>query len=187
MAEIKIQLNNTKELFVAPELDPFCSDALRATGQSAMEYIRHELTASGLRERMCLVLQLPADQITPAVPQAVHNAIRRYCQEKQRENRQELRALRWRGVKALQTGFVVLAVCLLLAALFGSDKTAALPAFLRTFLSEGFTIAGWVSLWTPLEILLYEWWPVWRGNQIYQHLEQMEVVVVSRLSPTPIA
>lgn len=32
--------------------------------------------------------------------------------------------------------------------------------FQRTF-EEGFLIIGWVALWRPVEILLYDWWPMY--------------------------
>jgi hypothetical protein len=54
----------------------------------------------------------------------------------------------------LQVGVTFLVICLFLAALIdGSHALAGLPG---SFLSEGLTIAGWVSLWGPVEVLLYE-------------------------------
>ncbi len=44
-------------------------------------------------------------------------------------------------------------------------------------LGEGFLIAGWVSLWHPIEVLLYEWWPLSRENRIYESIMKMEIVV----------
>ena len=36
----------------------------------------------------------------------------------------------------------------------------ALPGQLGGLLREGFLIGGWVAMWRPLEIFLYEWWPI---------------------------
>ena len=41
---------------------------------------------------------------------------------------------------------------------------------------EGFLIAGWVSLWHPVEILLYEWWPISRRIRIYESSMHMDIV-----------
>lgn len=30
----------------------------------------------------------------------------------------------------------------------------------REILREGLVITGWVAMWRPLEILLYDWWPL---------------------------
>ncbi len=43
--------------------------------------------------------------------------------------------------------------------------------------SEGFLIAGWVSLWYPIEVLLYEWWPYSRENRIYERIMNMDIVL----------
>ena len=43
--------------------------------------------------------------------------------------------------------------------------------------SNGLEIAGWVSLWRPIEIFLYEWWPYWRENQLYAQVMNMQIVI----------
>jgi hypothetical protein len=48
--------------------------------------------------------------------------------------------------------------------------------WVRRFGSEGFLIAGWVSLWHPIEILLYEWWPFSRQIHIYERIERMDII-----------
>jgi hypothetical protein len=51
---------------------------------------------------------------------------------------------------------LVLVMCLTLAAL-----TVSLPAGpLRRIVREGLVITGWVTMWRPLEVLLYDWWPL---------------------------
>jgi hypothetical protein len=30
----------------------------------------------------------------------------------------------------------------------------------REILREGFVITGWVAMWRPLDVLLYDWWPL---------------------------
>jgi hypothetical protein len=34
------------------------------------------------------------------------------------------------------------------------------PGPVREILREGCVITGWVAMWRPLEILLYDWWPM---------------------------
>jgi len=46
------------------------------------------------------------------------------------------------------------------------------------FLKEGFTIAGWVAMWRPMEVYLYDWWPIKRRGKIYLKLSRMPVEVV---------
>ena len=48
------------------------------------------------------------------------------------------------------------------------------------FFKEGLTIAGWVAMWRPLQIYLYEWWPLRRRGQIFEKLSRMPVEVRER-------
>ncbi|MEZ6023246.1 MAG: hypothetical protein R3C16_07525 [Hyphomonadaceae bacterium] len=38
------------------------------------------------------------------------------------------------------------------------------------FAAEGVIILGWVANWRPLEIFLYDWWPLRRRRKLYQRL-----------------
>jgi len=43
---------------------------------------------------------------------------------------------------------------------------------------EGLTIAGWVAMWRPLQIYLYEWWPLRDERRILERLGRMRVHLV---------
>ena len=61
-----------------------------------------------------------------------------------------------RGHMILGVGLTVLFIFLMLA-----ELTASLPSgHLRGILREGLVITGWVAMWRPLEVLLYDWWPM---------------------------
>ena len=42
-------------------------------------------------------------------------------------------------------------------------------------LRESLTIGGWVSMWRPLEIFLYDWWPIRNEAQLSDRLAAMPV------------
>jgi hypothetical protein len=42
-------------------------------------------------------------------------------------------------------------------------------------LREGFLIGGWVAMWRPLEVFLYDWWPIRAEGQLRQRLSTMPV------------
>ena len=52
-------------------------------------------------------------------------------------------------------------------------QAGTLPIVLR----EGLIIAGWVAMWRPMEIFLYEWWPLLRKGRLYEKLSRMHVEV----------
>jgi hypothetical protein len=69
-------------------------------------------------------------------------------------------------------GVAVLATCVLTAqastALLGSGN-------ISRFLEESLIILGWVANWRPIEIFLYDWWPLARRRDLYRRLADANV------------
>ena len=42
---------------------------------------------------------------------------------------------------------------------------------------EGLLIGGWVAMWRPLEIFLYDWWPIRAEAHLFDRLSAMAVQV----------
>jgi len=40
----------------------------------------------------------------------------------------------------------------------------------RRIVEESFLILGWVANWRPLEIFLYDWWPIAHRRDLYRRL-----------------
>ena len=85
-----------------------------------------------------------------------------------------LRLLLIEGRTSLLIGLGFLALCLI-----GADLLAvfATNTFLR-LLKESLLIGGRVAMWRPLQIFLYEWWPVVRRRRIYRNLGRASVHVI---------
>jgi hypothetical protein len=47
-----------------------------------------------------------------------------------------------------------------------------------TVIREGVIIGGWVAMWRPIEIFLYEWWPIRDEARLFDRLSAMMVRVV---------
>jgi hypothetical protein len=45
---------------------------------------------------------------------------------------------------------------------------------------ESLTIAGWVAMWRPMQIYLYDWWPLLRRSRTYAKLSHMPVELVNK-------
>ena len=45
-------------------------------------------------------------------------------------------------------------------------------------LRESFVIGGWVAMWRPLEVFLYDWWPIRSDARLFQRLSAMPVRIV---------
>jgi hypothetical protein len=102
---------------------------------------------------------------------AVHN----YFAYRAKLNRLEFRYLLKQGRTTLIIGLAFLAACMLTTQLL-RYRVGTLPIILR----EGLIIAGWVAMWRPMEIFLYEWWPLLRKGRLYEKLSRMRVEVRKR-------
>lgn len=173
--DLTLQLADVQELFAPPESDPF-DEQVRF--DSGIDRLIDDLKPTALVRKVRTTIMLPVDQIEAGLEERIHGALERYCQHKIRQNQRELSSLRWKGIKALQNGLIFLAACLLLST--AAENAEFLPEFLRRFLGEGLLIVGWVSLWHPVEVLLYEWWPPSRENQLYNSLRQMDIIIKTR-------
>jgi hypothetical protein len=168
--EITVRLSDIKHLFHEPAFDPFSGQDDPGSG---MDQIIAALKPRSRTRKVRAVILLPTDRVSQDAEPATRHALRRFCDVRIRQAIDELALLRWQTIKALQTGLIILAVCLLLSTLF--DGLGGLPEILRRFLGEGLLIAGWVSMWHPTELLLHEWWPQWREKQLYERIRDMEL------------
>jgi hypothetical protein len=51
------------------------------------------------------------------------------------------------------------------------------PTPLGRILQESLIILGWVANWRPLEIFLYEWWPLRRRRNLLRRLAAAHIVL----------
>jgi hypothetical protein len=86
--------------------------------------------------------------------------------------RRELRELFWRGRVSLVIGLAFLGVLGGLAqALAATTDGGRLASIVR----ESLIIGGWVAMWRPLEIFLYDWWPIRAQAKRYDRLAAMPI------------
>ena len=101
----------------------------------------------------------------------IERAIHHYFAYRVELNRLEFRHLMQDGRRSLFTGLVFLAACLTVSKLLVGEGGGTFPAIGR----EGLAIAGWVAMWRPMEIYLYDWWPLLRRQKILKKLSRMRV------------
>jgi hypothetical protein len=77
----------------------------------------------------------------------------------------------------LLIGIVVLGICLTAGHFL---MTALRDNELGTFLNEGLVILGWVANWKPIEIFLYDWWPILRRRNLFARLAVAQVGLLPR-------
>lgn len=111
----------------------------------------------------------------PDAQHLVEAAVHHYFAYRAKLKRLELRHLLNQGRTSLVIGLAFLAACMLTSQLLRRQ-----PGTLSIILREGLIIAGGVAMWRPMEIFLYEWWPLRRKGHLYEKLSRMHVEVRKR-------
>jgi hypothetical protein len=169
-ADIEIRINRLQQLFNSLDPSPFRE---RDLDRNAEEYILGSAEELPLEKALRLVIYLPADQCPAADPTDLGKAIHHYFAYQETETRRRLRLLFRDGRIALIIGLAFLFVCIVLrevAFSFGTGTVSEIVA-------ESMLIVGWVAMWHPLEIFLYEWWPIRRRRRVYGKLSTIPVVI----------
>ncbi|MDY6943775.1 MAG: hypothetical protein SVU69_12290 [Pseudomonadota bacterium] len=101
------------------------------------------------------------------LPEAIHN----YFAYRADLSRRELRELLRRGRTSLVVGLIFLFSCIAMGEVIGSFTTGMTASVAR----EGLLIGGWVAMWRPIEIFLYDWWPIRAQRRLAIRLAQAPV------------
>jgi hypothetical protein len=167
---IEVRVREVAQLFNSMDPSPFHERDLDADAEEfivswAMEHLR----ASGLK----LVVHLakaPAEGDPTAM---IRQSVRHYFAYRARLNWLEFKQLMRQGRTSLIVGFTFLAVCFATGQFVGRLGTGTWHELTR----EGLTIIGWVAMWRPLQIYLYDWWPLRRRGAMFRKLSVMDVEV----------
>lgn len=173
---IEIRLRELRQLFNTLDPSPFHE---RDLDPAAEEYLVGAAREIGARPSK-LVLHVPAQTSDEEAVTAV-TAIRHYFEYRSRHTREQLRLLFGRGVISLSIGLAFLVSCLTVRQwLLGVSGSG------MTILSEGLLILGWVAMWRPVEIFLYDWWPELGKRRLFDRIMHMQIETRSG-EPTKLA
>jgi hypothetical protein len=175
---IDIKVRSARQLFDGRDPAPFRE---RDLDEDAVEYVLGAVQDLPPRSDVKLVIWIaeePTELLTVAtIEQAVRAHFGHVVESLERRTRQHVR----QGQVALLVGLSVLAVFLSLA-----ELTPMLPSgHLGPIVREGLVITGWVAMWRPLELLLYDWWPLVRQRRDAARILGAEVVVIHGHEDSP--
>jgi hypothetical protein len=170
---IEIRLRELRQLFNTLDPAPFHEKDL---DPAAEEYLVGAVREIG-PHRSAVVLHLPPGTTDGQACEAVA-AIRLYFTNRSRHAREQLRQLFVRGGISLLIGLTFLATCLA-----ARELLVASVAPLDAILSEGMLILGWVAMWKPVEIFLYDWWPELAQRRLFDRLAHMIMETRGAASP----
>ena len=169
---IELWLATPQQLFNTLDPSPFHEKDL---DRDAEEYIVGTADEFPLTRRVRLTINLPADQMPLAQRLSLGQAIQNYFTARQNESDRRMRFQFREGRVSLAIGVGFLVVCVSIGQL-----ALALPGdTLGRVLQEGLLILGWVAMWRPLQVLLYDWWPIRHHSRLCAKLAAMPVEIRS--------
>jgi hypothetical protein len=161
-------VDRIEQLFNSMDPSPFHEKDL---DRDAEEFIVSWAQEYHRRDPLVLRIHISQYPVDADAPRAVQNAVHNYFSYRRKLNRLELKRLLKQGRTSLVIGLLFLGGCLLLSDLLARREHGALLTLLRASL----TIGGWVAMWRPMQIFLYDWWPLLHVGHIYEKLSRVPV------------
>jgi hypothetical protein len=171
---ITLPLRSIEDLFAAPSVDPFSPDYERYPDKAGVDAIAGVLHAERPLAGVGVTIELAEHDGDELPARQAPEAVKRYCRVKIGDLDQDLRLIRRYGSWALAIG--ALAVLVLNAIANPLDSTE--DDFLQ-LISQGLQIAAWVTLWFPINLLVYDRWYARRDQAVYRDMLEMQVQVVT--------
>jgi len=129
-----------------------------------------------------IALLVHLDQRASTTDEALvaRDAIHQFFAQRASASRARLRQLFRQGRISLAIGLTVLTALIGAAEFLGRQR---IGTGFAPILHESLLIGGWVAMWRPLEVFLYDWWPIRAEARLFDRLAAMPV----RLTYAPAA
>lgn len=168
---IEVRVSDVAQLFHTLDPFPFREKDL---ADEAEEYIVGWAREMPGNRPIRIVIHIPDTESQGKASSDLLQAFNRYFAGRAVVVQRDLNELFRVGRRSLAIGATILAACLLLAHFAAGYPIE--PAF-RRLAEESFLILGWVANWRPLEIFLYDWWPLAHRRDLYHRLALATVEV----------
>ena len=166
---IEVRVAELRHLFNAIDPAPFRDRDLDPKVEAFIVYWSREAPP---KTPLALLVRLdgPANAADDAT--VARDSIQRFFAARAIAARGRLRRLFSVGRASLAIGLTVLTL-FIIGAQFVARRMSA--GGLSEVLHESLLIGGWVAMWRPLEIFLYDWWPIRSEARLYDRLAVMPV------------
>jgi len=139
---------------------------------NAAAYIVDWAEEAPVGQPLAMVVHLGSGAPSEADAATVRESVHEYFQQRAVATRRKLRHLFRVGRYSLLIALVFLGLVIVvgesIASLVSKERYASL-------IQDSLVIGSWVALWRPLEIFLYDWWPISAEAKLFDRLSQMDV------------
>jgi hypothetical protein len=168
---IEMKLFSVIQMFNSFDPAPFREKELDNAAESYIVDVVKDFPA---KTQFRIVIYLPDELIGTKDAREIPEAVRSHFQYKVRMERRRFRERYVEGQFKLIVGISFLAlatfVSLTIENYFNTNTAAHL-------LATALQITGWVAMWEPISIFLFQLWPLIKQRKIYERISQMEIVL----------
>jgi len=166
---IEVHVAELKQLFNAIDPSPFREKDL---DPNAEEFIVNWARDVSRDAQLALLVYLDRPAGLPEEPAVLRAAIREFFSHRRNSSQQRLSQLFRVGRTSLLIGIAFLGVSIGVGDFIAN---AMIGQRIGEILRESLLIGGWVAMWRPLEIFLYDWWPIRAEGRLFGRLAAMPV------------
>jgi hypothetical protein len=171
VSEIILKLDDVDQLLIPPDSLFY---GKRLLSSDAEEVIIEEATMASSNDNIHLKIHLHRDEMSRK--DEISTAIQQHFTYRRKKSERQLK-------KVFQLGWQSLLISIVFLGLLVSLTLVIIKLLPEGGLSLTFReiliILGWVALWRPADLLLYEWRPFKREINLFRKLEQCEVEIVT--------
>jgi len=171
---IEVRVAELRQLFHSNDPSPFRERDLDPAAERFIVDWSRELPADA---HLALVVHLERDAGRADEAVILREAIREFFGQREIAARRTLRDLFRRGRISLAIALTFLTSSILVgdwvAGFFAESRLAQV-------FREGLLIGGWVAMWRPIEVFLYDWWPIRAEARLFSRLSSMPVRIEYR-------
>ena len=171
VSTIELNVREIAQLFETFDPYPFLQ---RDLDKDAEEFIVGWARELPRDHELKIVVHVPRSEAETSSGRELARSMAAYFAHRADAVRRDLRELFRIGRMSFAIGVGVLIGCVIAAqyvsAILGDGPFARV-------MEESLIILGWVANWRPLEIFLYEWWPIARRRILYGRLAAAEITL----------
>jgi hypothetical protein len=167
---IEVRVAELRQLFNSIDPSPFGEKDLDPRAEEFIVGWARELPRTAA---LAFVVYLDRPAGLQNESEALGDALREFFRGRAEVSRRKLHQLFRLGRWSLLIGLLFLGASLAIGSLIERELGGRVGALVH----EGLLIGGWVAMWRPLEIFLYDWWPIRADIGLYHRLSGMPVQI----------
>ena len=168
---IEVRVKTAQQLFDARDPAPFRE---RDLDDDFVDYIEEAAREFTRAKKLKILIYIEEGETKDLSQHSIKDAIHTYLDFQSDRRKSDLKFFLRRAEIFLLIGLVMLVICLSVAeTLVVEASQSGILGVLR----EGIVIFGWVSIWKPLELVLYDWYPLYERLRFNQKLLDSEIEI----------